>query len=124
LEIHFIYYYWQNRLKKNQKGTRELMSGFQLHLKGMQNGGTEVFTMSLPWLELVFLVFLMPCHNLDGIFSIQTQILHCSMSFFFFPNKKDLFIFEHIFITKSWKGKKSLHLSFVSIIFSVYFCKY
>jgi len=30
------------------------MSGFQLHLKGMQNGGTQLFTMSLLWLELVF----------------------------------------------------------------------
>jgi hypothetical protein len=71
LEIHFIYDNWQNRLKKNQRGTRELMSGFQLLLKGMQNGGTQLFTMSQLWLVLVFLVFLMLCHNLDGIFSIQ-----------------------------------------------------
>lgn len=42
------------------------MIGYQLLLQGMQNGGILLFTMSLPWLVLVFLVFLMLCRNSDG----------------------------------------------------------
>jgi len=44
----------------------------QRTMKGMQNGGTLLSTMSLPWLELVFLVSPFPWQLLDGIF--QTQI--------------------------------------------------
>lgn len=46
------------------------MTGYPLLLQGMQNGGILLFTMSLPWLELVFLVFLMLCLNLDGMRTI------------------------------------------------------
>ena len=54
------------------------MIGFQLLLKGMENGGIQLSTMSLPWLELVFWVFLMPCLSLDGMF--QTLIaLHLQL---------------------------------------------
>lgn len=53
------------------------MTGFQLVRQEMQNGGILHSTMLLPWLELVFLVSLMPWLNLDGIFlvSFSTFIL-------------------------------------------------
>jgi len=57
------------------------MIGFQLLLQGMQNGGTQLSTMSLPWLELVSSVSPMPCQSLDGMFS----------SIFFFKGKEDVF---------------------------------
>ncbi|XP_029127685.1 uncharacterized protein LOC114916009 [Cajanus cajan] len=37
----------------------------------LPNGGTQLSTMLLPWLELVFLVFPMLCQSLDGIFKTQ-----------------------------------------------------
>ena len=52
-----------------QQGRRQSMIGFQLLLQGMQNGGTQLSTMSLPWWELVSSVSLMPCQSLDGMFS-------------------------------------------------------
>ena len=44
------------------------MIGFQLLLQGTQNGGIQLSTMSLPWLELVSSVSLMLCQSLDGMF--------------------------------------------------------
>lgn len=45
------------------------MIGFQLLPQGMQNGGTQLSTMSLRWLVLVFSVSPMPCLSSDGISS-------------------------------------------------------
>lgn len=36
-----------------QRSRRRSTIGFQLHLQGMQNGGTQLSTMSLPWLVQV-----------------------------------------------------------------------
>jgi len=66
------------------------MTGFQLVRQEMQNGGILHSTMLLPWLELVFLVSLMPWPNLDGIFlvSFSTFILQRLSRIFFFEEAK------------------------------------
>lgn len=47
------------------------MIGFLSLLQGMQNGGTQLSTMLLPWLELVSSAFHMQCQILDGMFHPQ-----------------------------------------------------
>ena len=90
------------------------MSGFQLLLKGMQNGGTQLSTMSLPWLELVFLVSPMHCQNLDGNLASFKLNLRCIFTYLF---KKPVKVFELLLIGV-FQDKKVLHaLQILSIFY-------